>query len=144
GVGGAGAGGLAGAAMGTWVAEAIGRFAIPSAVVDPVMVAKSGDRLLDADAEWAYRARLLPRATVLTPNLPEAGALLGWPVRDLAQMREAARALQAMGPQAGVLKGGHLEGGALDVFFDGTRVVGLPAEPIATADTHGPGRTCSA
>jgi len=108
------------------------------------MVAKSGDRLLDADAEQAYRERLLPRATVLTPNLPEAEALLGRPVRDLAQMREAARALQAMGPKAVVVKGGHLDGEAVDVFFDGTRTVELPAERIATANTHGTGCTYSA
>ena len=93
---------------------------LPLLVVDPVMVAKSGDRLLDADAEARLRASgCFPLATVITPNLPETEALLGRPVRTLAEMREAARDLQAMGPRAVVVKGGHLEGDAVDVFFDG-------------------------
>ena len=135
---------LATAAIVSAVAEAVERFGIPLLVVDPVMVAKSGDRLLDPDAERAYRERLLPRAAVLTPNLPEAEALLGRPVRDLAAMREAARALQAMGPGAVVVKGGHLEGEPVDVFFDGARLVELPAPRIATPNTHGTGCTYSA
>jgi hydroxymethylpyrimidine/phosphomethylpyrimidine kinase len=112
--------------------------------VDPVMVAKSGDRLLDRDAETAYRERLLPLAAVVTPNLPEAEALLGHPVRTLDEMREAARALRAMGPRAVVVKGGHLEGDAVDVFWDGEQLVDLPAPRIATTNTHGTGCTYSA
>lgn len=126
------------------VAEAIERLKLPLVVVDPVMVAKSGDRLLDADAETAYRERLLPLATVVTPNLPETEALIGRPVRTLAQMREAARALHAMGPRSVVVKGGHLEGDAVDVFFDGRHLEELPAPRIATANTHGTGCTYSA
>ncbi len=135
---------LATAAIVYAVAEAIERFQLPQVVVDPVMVAKSGDRLLDADAEAAYRDRLLPLATVLTPNLPEAEALLGRPVRSLAAMREAARALQAMGARAVVVKGGHLEGEPVDVFWDGVRLEELPAPRIATRHTHGTGCTYSA
>jgi hydroxymethylpyrimidine/phosphomethylpyrimidine kinase len=126
------------------VADAIDRLRLPLVVVDPVMVAKSGDRLLDADAETVYRNRLLPLATVVTPNLPETEALIGRPVRTLAEMREAARAVQAMGPRAVVVKGGHLEGDAVDVFFDGSRLEELPAPRIATANTHGTGCTYSA
>src|SRR5262249_30863111 len=89
------------------VAEAAARVRRPPLVVDPVMVAKSGDRLLEPAAEAAYRERLLPLAEVLTPNLPEAEALLGRPVRSRADMREAAWALRALGPRSVVVKGGH-------------------------------------
>jgi hydroxymethylpyrimidine/phosphomethylpyrimidine kinase len=135
---------LATAAIVSAVAAAIERLRLPLVVVDPVMVAKSGDRLLDRDAETAYRERLLPLATVVTPNLPEAESLLGRPVRTLAEMREAARALHAMGPRAVVVKGGHLEGDAVDVFWDGERMEDLSAPRIATKNTHGTGCTYSA
>jgi hydroxymethylpyrimidine/phosphomethylpyrimidine kinase len=134
---------LATAAIVIAVAEAVERLRLPLLVVDPVMVAKSGDRLLDADAESAYR-RLIPLATVLTPNLPETEALLGRTVRTLSDMRESARALHAMGPRAVVVKGGHREGDAIDVFFDGTTLEELAAPRIATANTHGTGCTYSA
>jgi hydroxymethylpyrimidine/phosphomethylpyrimidine kinase len=135
---------LATAAIVSAVAAAIERLRLPLVVVDPVMVAKSGDRLLDRDAETAYRERLLPLATVVTPNLPEAESLLGRPVRTLTEMREAARALRAMGPRAVVVKGGHLEGDAVDVFWDGERMEDLSAPRIATKNTHGTGCTYSA
>ena len=135
---------LATAAIVSAVAGALERLRLPLVVVDPVMVAKSGDRLLDRDAETAYRERLLPLATVVTPNLPEAEALLGRPVRTLVEMREAARALRAMGPRAVVVKGGHLEGDAVDVFWDGERLEDLPASRIDTRNTHGTGCTYSA
>jgi hydroxymethylpyrimidine/phosphomethylpyrimidine kinase len=135
---------LATAAIVSAVAETIARLRLPHLVVDPVMVAKSGDRLLDHDAERAYRERLLPLATVVTPNLPEAEALLGRPVRTLVEMREAARALRAMGPRSVVVKGGHLEGDAVDVFWDGERLEDLPAPRIETKNTHGTGCTYSA
>jgi hydroxymethylpyrimidine/phosphomethylpyrimidine kinase len=134
---------LATAAIVRAVAEAASRLRLPLLVVDPVMVAKSGDRLLDADAESAYR-QLIPLATVLTPNLPETEALLGRPVRTLSDMQDAARALHALGPRAVVVKGGHLEGDAVDVFFDGSILEDLPAPRIATANTHGTGCTYSA
>jgi hydroxymethylpyrimidine/phosphomethylpyrimidine kinase len=134
---------LATAAIVLAVAEAVERRRLPLLVVDPVMVAKSGDRLLDADAESAYQ-RLIPLATVLTPNLPETEALLGRAVRTLSDMRESARALHAMGPRAVVVKGGHLEGDAVDVFFDGSLLEELPAPRIATVNTHGTGCTYSA
>jgi hydroxymethylpyrimidine/phosphomethylpyrimidine kinase len=126
------------------VARAASSWSVPFLVVDPVMVAKGGDRLLDADAEQAYVERLFPLATVLTPNLPEASALLGREVRTLPAMKDAARALVGRGLRAVVVKGGHLEGDAVDVFFDGERLVELPAPRIATANTHGTGCTYSA
>jgi hydroxymethylpyrimidine/phosphomethylpyrimidine kinase len=135
---------LATAAIVFAVAEAIERLRLPLVVVDPVMVAKSGDRLLAAEAEAAYRDRLIPLATVLTPNLPEAEALLGRPVRTLADMRAAARDLHALGPRAVVVKGGHLEGDAIDVLFDGETLEELSTARIATANTHGTGCTSAA
>jgi hydroxymethylpyrimidine/phosphomethylpyrimidine kinase len=128
------------------VVRALRRHAIGPLVVDPVMVARSGDRLVDASAQQAYVALLLPIATVLTPNLLEAEALLGRPVRDLEGMRRAARDLQAMGPGAVLVKGGGLAPGedAVDVLFDGSDLHDLPAPRIDTPNTHGTGCTLSA
>jgi hydroxymethylpyrimidine/phosphomethylpyrimidine kinase len=127
------------------VAEVVRRLALPHLVVDPVMVAKSGDRLLDAEAEQAYVERLFALAEVLTPNLMEAEALLGHPVRTREAMREAACALRGRGPRVVVVKGGHLAGDeAVDVFYDGRRLEELAAPRIATRNTHGTGCTYSA
>ena len=126
------------------VAEAVARLRIPHLVVDPVMVAKGGDRLLDADAVRAYIDALFPLATVITPNLPEAAALVGRPVTTLGAMREAARALRSMGPGAVLVKGGHLEGDAVDVFFDGAEILELSVPRAPTTNTHGTGCTLSA
>jgi hydroxymethylpyrimidine/phosphomethylpyrimidine kinase len=136
---------LANRAIVAAVADLLRRLSPPHIVVDPVMVAKGGARLLDADAERAYVERLFPVAHVLTPNLPEAEALLGRPVRTREAMRQAARDLVAMGPRAVVVKGGHLEGEeAVDVFHDGRRLEELAAPRIATPNTHGTGCTFSA
>jgi hydroxymethylpyrimidine/phosphomethylpyrimidine kinase len=135
---------LANAAIIVAVAEAARRLSIPNLVVDPVMVAKSGDRLLENDAEAAYRERLFPLASLVMPNLNEAEVLLGRAVRSLPAMREAARALLDLGTRAVVVKGGHLGGDAIDVFFDGRRLIELPAPRIETRNTHGTGCTYSA
>src|SRR4029453_13831308 len=92
------------------VAAAIDDLHLPFVVVDPVMVAKGGDRLLQGDAERAVREVLLPRAYIVTPNVPEAEALTGMPVRNQEDMREAARRILAMGPHVVLVKGGHLGG----------------------------------
>jgi hydroxymethylpyrimidine/phosphomethylpyrimidine kinase len=127
------------------VADVVRRHALPHLVVDPVMVAKGGARLLDADAEKAYVEHLFALTEVLTPNLPEAEVLLGRPVRTREAMREAARALRAQGPRVVVVKGGHLPGGeAVDVFYDGERLEELAAPRIDTRHTHGTGCTYSA
>ncbi len=126
------------------VADAAARLPLGPLVVDPVMVAKSGDRLLDAAAERAYVERLFARAALVTPNLHEAAALLGREVRDVASMRAAARDLRALGARAVLVKGGALAGDAVDVFFDGERLVDLPAPRIDTPNTHGTGCTLSA
>ena len=126
------------------VAHALEAHSIGRLVVDPVMVAKGGARLLQEDAVEALRSRLLPMATLITPNLPEAEVLLGYPVTTLAERHRAARDLHRLGPQAVVVKGGHAGGDPVDVFFDGERLVDLPARRIETPNTHGSGCTFSA
>ncbi len=125
------------------VADAVERLGLAPLVVDPVMVATSGDALLAPDAVEAYRQRLFPLATVLTPNTHEAEALVGWPVRTLDDARRAAAELRASGADAVLVKGGHLEGepDAVDVLADaeGERV--YRSERIDTTSTHGTGCT---
>ena len=126
------------------VAAAVARHSIRNLVVDPVMVSKGGARLLRDDAVEALRSRLLPLAAIVTPNLPEAAVLLGRPVETLAERAQAAKDLVALGARAAVVKGGHAAGDATDVFWDGVRLVELPAERIATRNTHGSGCVFSA
>lgn len=114
-------------------------------VLDPVMVATSGDRLLDADATQAIMEDLLPLADLVTPNLDEAAILTGAAVRDAAGMREAARALVAAGAGAALVKGGHLSGReVVDILFDGRRLHEFRHARVETRSTHGTGCTLSA
>src|SRR4029450_11867525 len=101
------------------VADVLRERPIANLVVDPVMVAKSGDPLLRPDARQALITRILPMALVVTPNLPEAEALAGLPVVDRAGMEEAARRIGALGPRHVLVKGGHLKGDAVDLLWDG-------------------------
>ena len=126
------------------VADAIERHGIRNLVVDPVMVAKGGARLLRDDAVAALRQRLLPLAAVVTPNLPEAAVLLGRPVKSLEDRRRAARDLVALGARAAVVKGGHAQGDAVDVFFAGAEIAELRAPRVDTQNTHGSGCVFSA
>ena len=126
------------------VAKAIAAHAISNLVVDPVMVAKGGAKLLRDDAIDALRARLLPLAAVITPNLPEAEVILGRVIRTLDERRDAARELVALGPRAAVVKGGHAEGDVTDIFWDGSQMVELAGLRIATSNTHGSGCVFSA
>ena len=123
------------------VAAKVREHGISTLVVDPVMVATSGDRLLREDAVDALRTDLLPLATVATPNLPEAAVLIGREVSSLEGMREAARAIVDLGVRSVIVKGGHLDGDAVDVFYDGSTFTELPARRIATTSTHGTGCT---
>lgn len=125
------------------VADRVRAHGLRPLVVDPVMMAKGGDPLLRPDAVDALRKLLIPLATVVTPNLPEAEALAGSPVESLEGMREAARAIHALGPQAVVVKGGHLGGGAdaVDLLFDGATFVEFRGPRIDTPHTHGTGCT---
>jgi hydroxymethylpyrimidine/phosphomethylpyrimidine kinase len=109
-------------------------------VLDPVMVAESGARLLDEDAEATLRARLLPRVTVVTPNLPEGCALAE--VGADADAEQLVRAVHALGPEAVVLTGGHRES-ATDLFFDGRQLTEIPGERHPDGASHGSGCTHS-
>ena len=114
-------------------------------VVDPVMVATSGARLLKADAVEALQRELLPRATLITPNIPEAEALVDFSIREPEDMRKAARELHRRFGCAVLVKGGHLKTGgeALDVFFDGSAELLLTAPRVTGVRTHGTGCTYS-
>lgn len=125
------------------VVEEIGRLA-PSAplVVDPVMVAKGGHPLLEPSAVEAVRRLLVPRASVLTPNLPEAEALSGRRIADASDMAEAGRALIALGANAVLMKGGHLEGAEVtDLLVTGKGILRFSHPRRATRSTHGTGCT---
>lgn len=127
------------------VADAIASARITKLVVDPVFVSKHGDRLLTGDAIDALTGKLFPRAEIVTPNLFEAGAVLGTEVGSLDAMRDAARALHDLGPRSVLVKGGHLgDGGAVDVFFDGAEMLELRGPRYDTEDTHGTGCALSA
>jgi hydroxymethylpyrimidine/phosphomethylpyrimidine kinase len=108
-------------------------------VVDPVMIAKSGAPLLNPQAVETLKKRLLPLAAVVTPNLHEAGALLGHDVKNLEQMREAAHAIYELGPKNVVVKGGHLTRSAIDVLYDGRNFLEYRADRIPTRNSHGTG-----
>ena len=114
-------------------------------VVDPVMVAKGGDHLLQEEAVNTLRELLLPLAMVVTPNAPEASVLAGLEVMDGSTAREAARRIHALGPRVVIVKGGHLGGDRSDdLVFDGTAFDVLSAPRIDTPHTHGTGCTFSA
>jgi|GEM_PF-53418 len=126
------------------VAESIRQFNVRHLVVDPVMVAKSGARLIRDDAQQALVSELLPLATVVTPNIPEAETLAGMTIHSPADMASAARRIHALGPAAVYLKGGHRPGDALDLLFDGREFTEFRSPRIETRDTHGTGCTLSA
>ncbi|NNF14380.1 MAG: bifunctional hydroxymethylpyrimidine kinase/phosphomethylpyrimidine kinase [Gemmatimonadetes bacterium] len=140
------------------VAQAIAHHGLSGYVMDPVMVATSGDRLLEADAEAALRTELMPLATVVTPNLEEAAILVGGSVSNLEEMKEAARTLVELGAGAALIKGGHLHSGvssaaddaapteteAVDVLWDGATERVFRHPWVDTVHTHGTGCTLSA
>jgi hydroxymethylpyrimidine/phosphomethylpyrimidine kinase len=127
------------------VAEAIRAHGLPNYVLDPVMVATSGDRLLDESAEETIMAELLPLAACATPNLDEAALLVGAPVEDVEGMRRAARILVERGARSALLKGGHLRRDTMvDVLFDGRDWHEWRRPRLDTRSTHGTGCTLSA
>ncbi len=126
------------------VAASLRRHGLTKVVVDPVMVAKSGDRLLRQDAVTALRTVLLPLALIVTPNVPEAEVLAGRRIASLADAEAAARRIHDLGPGYVVVKGGHLEGDATDVAFDGEQPHRLEAPRLDRRHTHGTGCTFSA
>lgn len=126
------------------VANGLSRYNAQNIVVDPVMISKSGYYLLKADAVEALVSCLLPLATVLTPNIPEAEEISGIKIHSLKDMEEAARIIHQLGPKYVLLKGGHRESDATDILFDGELFTHLSTPRIATQNTHGTGCTLSA
>ena len=135
---------LSSAAIVETVAAAVQRHALVNLVVDPVMIAKSGDALLRPEAVNALRDRLLPLAAVVTPNLPEAETLTGLSITTDADIRRAAEQIVGRGARAVVVKGGHREGPAVDLFYDGVRFQEFTAPRLDTRNTHGTGCTFAA
>ena len=127
------------------VASSIQEAKLTNYVLDPVMVATSGDRLLDSDAEQAIVAALLPLCTVVTPNLDEATILAGFAVESESDMRAAAEALVERGANAALIKGGHLRDDEIvDVLYDGRAFHEFRKSKVTTSSTHGTGCTLSA
>ena len=128
------------------VAAGLERWKQTLVVLDPVMIATSGDRLLKPDAVEVLKRELIPRALVITPNLPEAAALLNMPIAETeSEMRAQAEKLLAFGPKAVLIKGGHASGTqAIDLLVSAESVARLSAERVDTENTHGTGCTLSA
>jgi len=124
--------------------DMIEKYELRNVVIDPVMVSTSGSTLLAADAVEALKQRLLPRALLVTPNMAEAGVLAGVEVCDKAGMEIAARRIWALGARFVLVKGGHLEGDAIDVLFDGLGFRYFGSARIGHAEIHGTGCVLSA
>jgi hydroxymethylpyrimidine kinase/phosphomethylpyrimidine kinase len=126
------------------VAKKLREYRVSRLVIDPVLAATDGTRLLDAEGQAALQQELLPLALLVTPNLSEAAALAGMEVGTVKEMQEAARRIRAYGVQAVLIKGGHLEGDPVDVLLDETGIQEFPSERIAMTDVHGTGCVLSA
>ena len=128
------------------VADALKKYGVANLVVDPVMVSKSGHRLLQADAVDALRERLLPLSAIVTPNTEEAAILAGMPrIGDARDAQAAAEKIHALGAKSVVIKGGHLGGDSSDdLWFDGNRSLVFSAPRYSNRNTHGTGCTFSA
>ncbi|MCH4188666.1 MAG: bifunctional hydroxymethylpyrimidine kinase/phosphomethylpyrimidine kinase [Megasphaera sp.] len=125
------------------IADKLRQYKPPFTVIDPVMVATSGHRLLVPEAEDTLKTVLLPLADVLTPNLPEAEVLTGMTIETFAQMEEAAKRIAAMGPKAVLVKGGHRMEDATDIFYDGHTLHYFKGKRIESTSTHGTGCSLS-
>jgi hydroxymethylpyrimidine/phosphomethylpyrimidine kinase len=127
------------------VAEAVAETVVPNLVVDPVFVSKHGHPLLHEEAVGALRERILPLATLATPNLPEAAGLAGFPVQTPEDMEDAGKAILDLGAEAVLVKGGHLEGGAAtDLLVTAGGAEPIRGDRIETPHTHGTGCVLSA
>ncbi|SES64033.1 hydroxymethylpyrimidine/phosphomethylpyrimidine kinase [Natronincola peptidivorans] len=115
----------------------------PVIVIDPVMVSKSGHHLLQPEAKNALIKNLLPIATIVTPNIPEAEVILDRKITTIEAMERAAMDIYRLGPKSVLVKGGHLSGDAVDVFFDGVVITKLSSPRIQKKNTHGTGCTLS-
>ena len=133
---------LARAAIVEAVAAAVEDLELPNLVVDPVMIAKSGDRLLDDEGIQTLCTELLPRARVVTPNIPEAEVLSGKRISSADTAREAAQRIHAMGAAAVIVKGGHAAGDEIvDLLFDGEQFIEFRTPRVKSSNTHGTGCT---
>lgn len=126
------------------VAERIHRREIPNVVLDPVIAAKDGTRLLSSKGVERMKRRLIPQCLVVTPNAVEAGILVGMKVRTLGDLREAVQVIRDMGCRYVLAKGGHLEGEPVDILFDGNEFTELSGFRIEAAPVHGTGCAFSA
>jgi hydroxymethylpyrimidine/phosphomethylpyrimidine kinase len=135
---------LANAEIIQMVAKKINEHRLKNLVVDPVMVATSGDLLIEKNAVTALQSHLIPLAATVTPNLPEAEELTGMKLRTPEDIEEAARRIVSSGAKTVIIKGGHRKGPAVDVFYDGKKFRALNAARIRTKNTHGTGCTFSA
>lgn len=125
------------------IAESLTDWGAANIVVDPVMVSKSGHNLLRPEAIEALKKELIPLAAVVTPNLPEAMELVGHRVTDESGMEEAAREIRLLGARSVLIKGGHLDGEARDLLFDGETVTWFTVPRLSKKNTHGTGCTLS-
>jgi hydroxymethylpyrimidine/phosphomethylpyrimidine kinase len=126
------------------VSKAIKDFNLKKLVVDPVMIAKSGDPLLKDSARQTVIEKLIPLALVITPNIPEAEDICKFRIKDVEDMEKACKFIHSLGPEYVVLKGGHLEGDIkVDVVYDGKSFEYLKAKTVPTKNTHGTGCTLS-
>jgi hydroxymethylpyrimidine/phosphomethylpyrimidine kinase len=126
------------------VAENLRRHKLKNIVVDPVMVATSGNMLLKKNAIETLRSDLIPLADLVTPNIPEAEALTGIHIRTVKEIQRAAGRILDLGAHAVIIKGGHRRGPAADLYFDGKKFRELRTRRIRTHHTHGTGCTFSA
>ncbi len=127
------------------VAAALKRNTIPNLVVDPVMISKTGARLLEDDAVATLKSEILPLAEIVAPNIPEAEVLSGHKITDAETMRDAARRILELGSARVVIKGGHSDSpNVVDLYYDGRSFEELKAERVQTRSTHGTGCTFSA
>ncbi|MGE4215264.1 MAG: bifunctional hydroxymethylpyrimidine kinase/phosphomethylpyrimidine kinase [Anaerotignaceae bacterium] len=125
------------------IADKLEQYKPKNVVIDPVMISKSGFDLLQPQAKDALINRLIPLATVLTPNLPEAEVITGMKIDTIEIMKEAARKIHKMGAKNVFVKGGHLENDATDILFDGEKITILNGKRFDTKNTHGTGCTIS-
>ena len=125
------------------IADKLRQYTPPFVVVDPVMVSKSGYDLLRPEAASALKELLLPLATIVTPNVPEAEKLAGMSIRSEDDIKEAAQRIYALGAKQVLIKGGHSDGQPTDWLFDGQKFTAFPGKRIDTPNTHGTGCTLS-
>lgn len=116
---------------------------LPQVILDPVMISKSGFKLLSDDAKETLIDELIPLATLITPNLPEAEELLNRKITTIDDMKQAAKDIKKMGAKNVLIKGGHLESEATDLLYDGVNYIIFPQDRINTVHTHGTGCTLS-